>query len=264
MLDSTSPSHKRRSQTSKNQRTSSIIVESASILSCQIEGIDVSKAESPSISDKGPSLCLHFLKSEKLKVLDFSHQSGVQYLNSSKHSPVNKHTLQTTAKDQAPPWGVLLSTLESISTAISHQADKHDVQVDLLNIMAIDIVGIDKKLQSLNDLITRQHNYTQQVNCKCTSVCENPQKLSVILSDILTEVRAQATGAHKKEKETVRAEEVSLKKREASQQKDTNNTQSDQIPIQEISVLTVTSESNFKGNDINVNLTSNRTTEKII
>ncbi|KAJ1176641.1 hypothetical protein NDU88_001912 [Pleurodeles waltl] len=57
--------------------------------------------------------------------------------------------------------GSLLSTLDIMATAIKHQADKQDIQVDLLNIMAKYIAGIDSKLQALNYMIQRaqKQNY---------------------------------------------------------------------------------------------------------
>ncbi|KAJ1166684.1 hypothetical protein NDU88_007081 [Pleurodeles waltl] len=96
----------------------------------------------------------------------------------------------------ANTWGTLLSTLDIMATAIKHQADKQDIQVDLLNIMANYIVGIDSKLQALNELIQRalKQNYIQQVACACACAIprDNTQTIVPILNDILTEVRAQA------------------------------------------------------------------------
>ncbi|KAJ1215757.1 hypothetical protein NDU88_003365 [Pleurodeles waltl] len=91
-------------------------------------------------------------------------------------------------------WGSLLSTLDVMATAIKDQADKQDIQDDLLNIMAKYIVGIDSKLQALKDLIQRaqKQNYVQQVACGCAVSGNNPQIKVPILNGILVEVRAQA------------------------------------------------------------------------
>ncbi|KAJ1118797.1 hypothetical protein NDU88_006984 [Pleurodeles waltl] len=84
--------------------------------------------------------------------------------------------------------------MDAISAAIQFQADKQDTQVDLLNILAIHIVSIDKKLQSLNDLIKRAqtHSYTQQMTCQCSITGDNSQRSLDILNDILKEVKIQA------------------------------------------------------------------------
>ncbi|KAJ1110174.1 hypothetical protein NDU88_007529 [Pleurodeles waltl] len=60
----------------------------------------------------------------------------------------------------ANTWGSLLSTLDVMAVAIKHQVDKQDIQVDLLNIMAKYFVGIDSKLQALNDLILQAKSTT--------------------------------------------------------------------------------------------------------
>ncbi|KAJ1153247.1 hypothetical protein NDU88_006008 [Pleurodeles waltl] len=90
-------------------------------------------------------------------------------------------------------WKALLATMDAISAAIQFQADKQDTQVDLLNILAIHIVSIDNKLQSLNDLIKRAqtHSYTQQVTCQCCTTGGNSQRSLDILNDILKEVKIQ-------------------------------------------------------------------------
>ncbi|KAJ1171086.1 hypothetical protein NDU88_002957 [Pleurodeles waltl] len=90
----------------------------------------------------------------------------------------------------ARAWGSLLSTLYVLSVVIKHQNDK---QVDLLNIMANYIVGINSKLQALNDLIHRAqyHNYIRQAR-NCTAAENNPHVIASILNEILKEVRAQA------------------------------------------------------------------------
>ncbi|KAJ1188709.1 hypothetical protein NDU88_005466 [Pleurodeles waltl] len=50
-------------------------------------------------------------------------------------------------------WQALLSTMDAMSAAIYYQAEKQETQVDLLNVLAVHIVSIDKKLQGLNDLL---------------------------------------------------------------------------------------------------------------
>ncbi|KAJ1173682.1 hypothetical protein NDU88_005508 [Pleurodeles waltl] len=93
-------------------------------------------------------------------------------------------------------WQALLSSMDAMSAAIHYQADKRETQVDLLNILAVHIGSIDKKLQGLYDLIRRAqtHSYTQQVLCQCASTGNNSPKTIEILNDILTEVRAQISG----------------------------------------------------------------------
>ncbi|KAJ1174862.1 hypothetical protein NDU88_000153 [Pleurodeles waltl] len=90
-------------------------------------------------------------------------------------------------------WKALLAKMDVISAAIQFQADKQDNQVDLLNILAIHIVNIDNKLQSLNDLMKRAqtHSYTQQVTCQCSITGDNSQRSLDILNDILKEVKTQ-------------------------------------------------------------------------
>ncbi|KAJ1124571.1 hypothetical protein NDU88_003021 [Pleurodeles waltl] len=97
-------------------------------------------------------------------------------------------------------WGSLLSTLDVIAVAIKRQADKQDFQVDLLNIMAKYIVGMDSKVQALNELILRaqKHNYVQQARCDCTPSRNKPQVISPILNETLMEVRAQAFTTRKR------------------------------------------------------------------
>ncbi|KAJ1140581.1 hypothetical protein NDU88_006930 [Pleurodeles waltl] len=94
----------------------------------------------------------------------------------------------------ANTWGSLLLTLHIMAILIKHQADKQDIQVELLNIMAKYIVGIDSKLQALNELILRaqKHNYVQQARCDCTPSGNKPQVIAPILNEILMEARAQA------------------------------------------------------------------------
>ncbi|KAJ1085055.1 hypothetical protein NDU88_005188 [Pleurodeles waltl] len=81
-----------------------------------------------------------------------------------------------------------------MSAAIKHQADKQDIQVDLLNIMDKYIVSIDLKLQTLNDLIhqAQEHTYMQQAVCNSTTSGDKPQVISSILNQILLKVRSQA------------------------------------------------------------------------
>ncbi|KAJ1159060.1 hypothetical protein NDU88_011730 [Pleurodeles waltl] len=111
-------------------------------------------------------------------------------------SPFQDSTRNSQLQSDVPAntWGTLLSTLDIMATAIKRQADKQDIQVDLPNIMAKYIVGIDSKLQALNDLIQRaqRQNYIQQVACDCAISGDNPQTIIPIINDILAEVRAQA------------------------------------------------------------------------
>ncbi|KAJ1119036.1 hypothetical protein NDU88_007222 [Pleurodeles waltl] len=117
-------------------------------------------------------------------------------------SPFQDSTRNSLLQSDVPAntWGTLLSTLDVTATAIKHQADKQDIQVDLLTIMAKYIVGIDSKLQALNDLIQRaqKQNYIQQVACDCAISGDNPQTIVPILNDILAEVRAQALSTRKR------------------------------------------------------------------
>ncbi|KAJ1089396.1 hypothetical protein NDU88_002547 [Pleurodeles waltl] len=91
-------------------------------------------------------------------------------------------------------WQALLSPMDAMSAAIHYQADKQETQVELLSVLAVHIVSIDKKLQALNDLIRRAqtHSYTQRVLCQRASIGDNSPKTTEVLNDILTEVRAQA------------------------------------------------------------------------
>ncbi|KAJ1208885.1 hypothetical protein NDU88_004268 [Pleurodeles waltl] len=91
-------------------------------------------------------------------------------------------------------WQALLTTWDTMSTAIYYQADKQETQVDLLNVLAVHIVSIDKKLQGLNDLTRRAqtHSYTQQVQCQCASTGDSSPRTTELLNEILPEVRAQA------------------------------------------------------------------------
>ncbi|KAJ1150609.1 hypothetical protein NDU88_003399 [Pleurodeles waltl] len=75
-----------------------------------------------------------------------------------RHTGLSDSTRNTQPQSDVPAntWGSLLSTLDVMATAIKHQADKQDIQVDLVNITAKYIVGIDSKLQALNDLIQRE------------------------------------------------------------------------------------------------------------
>ncbi|KAJ1142799.1 hypothetical protein NDU88_009112 [Pleurodeles waltl] len=111
-------------------------------------------------------------------------------------SPFQDSTRNSQLQSDVPAntWGTLLSTLDVMATVIKHQADKQDIQVDLLNVMAKYIVVIDSKLQALNDLIQRaqKQNYIQQVACDCAISGDNSQTIFPILNDILAEVRAQA------------------------------------------------------------------------
>ncbi|KAJ1106907.1 hypothetical protein NDU88_004305 [Pleurodeles waltl] len=90
-------------------------------------------------------------------------------------------------------WQALLSTMDAMLAAIHYQANKQESQVDLLDVLAVHIVSISKKLQALNDLIRAQTNsYTQQVSCQYVSLGDNSPKTIEILNNILTEVRDQA------------------------------------------------------------------------
>ncbi|KAJ1152758.1 hypothetical protein NDU88_005533 [Pleurodeles waltl] len=84
--------------------------------------------------------------------------------------------------------------MDAMSAVIYYQAEKPETQLDLLNVLAVHIVSINKKLQELNVLIRRAqtHSYTQQVLWQCASTGDNSPKTIAILNDILTEVRAQA------------------------------------------------------------------------
>ncbi|KAJ1177300.1 hypothetical protein NDU88_002559 [Pleurodeles waltl] len=85
---------------------------------------------------------------------------------------------QPASEEAGSSWQVLLTTMDIMSEVIYYQADKRETQVDLLNILAVHIVSIDKKLQELNDLIKRAqtHAYTQQVHCQCVPSGGNSPK----------------------------------------------------------------------------------------
>ncbi|KAJ1198737.1 hypothetical protein NDU88_002576 [Pleurodeles waltl] len=121
-----------------------------------------------------------------------SHEASQKHEADMLHTSIQDSTRNSQFQSDVPAntWGTLLSKLHVMATAIKHQADKQDIQVDLLNIMAKYIVGIDSKLQALNDLIQRaqKQNYIQQVACDFAISGDNPQTIVPILNDILAEV----------------------------------------------------------------------------
>ncbi|KAJ1082506.1 hypothetical protein NDU88_002671 [Pleurodeles waltl] len=105
---------------------------------------------------------------------------------------------RSVSREVGASWQAHLSTMDSRSAAIYYHADKQETQVDLLNVLAVHIVSIDKKLQGLSDLIRRvqTHSYTQQVLCQCVSTGDNSPKTIEIINEILTEIMAQAPRSH--------------------------------------------------------------------
>ncbi|KAJ1130765.1 hypothetical protein NDU88_009113 [Pleurodeles waltl] len=82
-------------------------------------------------------------------------------------------------EDQSVPgeagasWQALLSTIDAMSAAIYYQADKHSFKGYLM-----------RRAQA--------HSYTMQVLCQCASTEGNSPKITEILNNTFTEVRAQA------------------------------------------------------------------------
>ncbi|KAJ1131152.1 hypothetical protein NDU88_009495 [Pleurodeles waltl] len=88
-------------------------------------------------------------------------------------------------------WPQLLQTLQSTVMALNYHSDKHDVQVDLLNTLASYVAGIDKKIENLNQVITRAQtssNYVQP-SCCCSPIIESLSSLPTILSSAVCKIK---------------------------------------------------------------------------
>ncbi|KAJ1156831.1 hypothetical protein NDU88_009548 [Pleurodeles waltl] len=88
-------------------------------------------------------------------------------------------------------WPQLLQTLQSTVLALNYHSDKLDVKVDLLKTLASYVAGIDKKIENLNQLITRPQTSSNYVEptCCCSKIIESLSSLPTFLSVVVCEIK---------------------------------------------------------------------------
>ncbi|KAJ1202862.1 hypothetical protein NDU88_006657 [Pleurodeles waltl] len=88
-------------------------------------------------------------------------------------------------------WPHLLQTLESTMPAHNYHFDTLDLQVGLLNLLAVFTAGIYSKLDNLNKLILRAQSTTDIVEsaCCCSPIIDSLSLLSTFLNDVLSEIK---------------------------------------------------------------------------
>ena len=101
---------------------------------------------------------------------------------------IRSHTAQPQEDKPETPWAALLNTLEATFSAIRVQADKQDIQIDLLYALATYVNGIETKLKNLNDLIewAQTATYTQQPHCHCDQLAEKLNDLALFQTNGMT------------------------------------------------------------------------------
>ncbi|KAJ1101369.1 hypothetical protein NDU88_006437 [Pleurodeles waltl] len=83
----------------------------------------------------------------------------------------------------------LLNALHTSTTALNMQSDKLDLQMDLMNVMAIHIADINRKLDLLAIRPLEQISNQQQAFCNCGPVIDKLSMLPTILTEILQKVK---------------------------------------------------------------------------
>ncbi|KAJ1166117.1 hypothetical protein NDU88_006526 [Pleurodeles waltl] len=83
----------------------------------------------------------------------------------------------------------LLNALHTLTTALNMQSDKLDLQMDLMNVMAIHIANINRKLDLLATRPLEHISSQQQVFCNCGPVIDKLSMLPTILTEILQKVK---------------------------------------------------------------------------
>lgn len=85
----------------------------------------------------------------------------------------------------------LLRTLQQATDVLNFQSDKLDVQVDLMNLIAVHIAGINTKLDTITAQITKGNKDVQaknkllNLNCGCGQIIDKLASLPEILTEIL-------------------------------------------------------------------------------
>ncbi|KAJ1105113.1 hypothetical protein NDU88_002521 [Pleurodeles waltl] len=103
----------------------------------------------------------------------------------------SNHVASPTLTETSSAWPQLLQTLHSTVLALNYHSDKLDVQVDLLNTLAFYVAGIDKKIENLNQLISRAQtsaNYVK-LTCCCSPTIESLSPFPTFLSSVVCEIK---------------------------------------------------------------------------
>ncbi|KAJ1143614.1 hypothetical protein NDU88_009920 [Pleurodeles waltl] len=82
----------------------------------------------------------------------------------------------------------LLNALHTSTTTLNMQSDKLDLQMDLMNVMAIHIADVNRKLDLLAIRPLEQISNQQQAFCNCDPVIDKLSMLPTILTEILQKV----------------------------------------------------------------------------
>lgn len=90
-------------------------------------------------------------------------------------------------------WNSLLNTIQLDVEALQYQSEKMEIQLTLLNILAVFTAGIDEKLGNLNGLITRVQANTH-FSCKCDQVVDKLSTLPSMLSGLIKDIKSVTTG----------------------------------------------------------------------
>ncbi|KAJ1100187.1 hypothetical protein NDU88_005274 [Pleurodeles waltl] len=97
-------------------------------------------------------------------------------------------------------WEVVFKTSQLTLEALTYQSNKMDVQIDLLNIIATSISGIDQKLVDLNNLIIRAQTLAETTNieCACAPIVEKLKQIPEVLSTIIDDIKNNNLTGHSK------------------------------------------------------------------
>lgn len=82
-----------------------------------------------------------------------------------------------------------------VNNALAYQSEKMDVQIDLLNLMATAVSGIDRKMIELHDLINRAQTYaaTAKIDCTCVPVVNKLVTIPEAMTGLIQELKANLT-----------------------------------------------------------------------
>ncbi|KAJ1214973.1 hypothetical protein NDU88_002583 [Pleurodeles waltl] len=103
-------------------------------------------------------------------------------------------------------WEVVFKTSQLTLEALAYQSNKMDVQIELLNIIATSISGIDQKLVDINNLIIRAQTLAETTNieCACAPIVEKFKQIPEVLSTIIDDIKKNNLTGHSKKIENKR------------------------------------------------------------
>lgn len=92
---------------------------------------------------------------------------------------------------QEKAWPIALDILHRSADAMTYQANKMDIQISLLNTLAVYVAKIDDKISNLNNLIRRAQSGVDlpQQGSGCSPIIEKLSTLPVVMDKLLTDLK---------------------------------------------------------------------------